>query len=970
MKPLMKLLLTHAWRHKTRTLITLFAIAVSITGVGFNLYGLQQGYRQQMVHAHNMGRFKAMLMPASMGTSDLSNELVTAMLADPLVQDADPMYRLFLVDVVEPQIPSRGPFSGASLIGTDATLPPQELATGKWLDADGEGAVISSTFKERAGLDLGDNLKLRSDGGALTAEVVGIVAVDAMPTGRRMMPPAHVADIWLTRSRVKNLCALPDKPSLVAFDLKDEAAVESFVENWHDKVATAYPPATLRTVIDEAVDFLGRESSETKQMLQATSTFLWTMLAGFIVFFSLSIGARNRVRQIAILRALSMSRIQAILLIGAEALGYAILGWLIGMLLLMGLLSVMGSFTPGPGAGGPGFAMIIVSLCCALVGSLLAALPVSLQVACIKPIDILGRRGANNGKRVPAWMMPVGILCILFNPVIILLGRHEAVREFLSYLEGGHVGFGAPIFGSVLMIVGFALITPQAIRAAERLFTPTGSRLLRLDGRFLRQQLSANLWRNAGTTIALSAGLALYITSLVWGFSMLVPFTPTDAMPRMQLTIPQGLSEEGIDAVRSLPGVINESFLPTLIEHPRLSKSTLERPGFEHVHAHQQNVLIMGLDPKRAFGGESPIFDFDYLEGDPEATAGLLSDGRHCIIPDNFATQCQLKVGDSFAVELPNEEGREITYTIAAVAHMPGWNWLTKFSGVRKRAVRALAMIFVSHDQLRTDYGLERTTHFWFEVNDDLLAAQRPDPRGKPAGLQDAPDRGGPEGRGNRGPRGSGPAEGKSREGAQPNQGDPPRGRGMRMTSPAAEALSAKVKPIVLHDLGLPPDAIAPKITVTDTEAVNSMLDGRAGSVIRSMTLMPLIMLAISSLAVCNTILASVRTRFWQFGVLRSVGMTRGQLVRMILCESLQLWAAAAVLSLVSGIALGWAGTRLCTLLFFFAGHTPPLVIPWGGIALGLAAGVIVCLAGAVVPALIFGRREPLHFIQKGHLAT
>jgi len=950
MMPLARLLYAHLLRNKARALITLIAIAVSVTGVGFCLQGLQQGHRQAMKYSRNLGRFEAVLLPTTMGANDLPGDLVAAMMADPAVLEADPMNKIMRAQVLEPIVPARGPFSGASIIGTDASRPPQTLEAGHWLDAAAPGAVISSRFRDRANLDLGGRLRVRSGGDSLETTVVGIVTVDAFPMGRRAGPQPHVADIWLPRSQVMKLGALPSAPNLVAFDLEDRDAVEAFVEAWRDKAAGAYPPATLRSVVDEAVDFLGRESSETRQMLQATSTFLWTLLAGFIVFFSLSIGARNRLRQFAILRALAMSRSQAVLSIGVEAVGFALAGWLLGMLLLPGLLA----FT-GPGAGLQGGAVVLISLGCALIGSLGAALPVAWKVARVKPVDILGRRGPGGGRRAPFWMTGVGILFILFNPMLILLGQNEAVREVLACFSSGRIGFGAPLLGSVLMIVGFALITPQAIRLAERLFTPPGSRLLRLDGRFLRQQLSVNLWRNVGTTVALSAGLALYITSLVWGYSMLVPFMPTDALPRMQLSVPKGLSQEGIDAVRALPGVRRDSFLPAAVEHPRLTRETLQRPGFDHVHAHQHHVLVMGVDPELAFGGDTPLFDFDYLEGDAATARKRLIEGRHCIIPDHFATQCKLKVGDRFAVEVPGSDGKEITYTVAAVADVPGWNWLTKLSGARKRAVRALAMIFVSHDQAREDYGLERITHFWFDVEKDFA----------PAADSSTPVQRGPR-QGARGKRG-GP--GKQGRGA-PGRGGPPGRGGNPFASPATKALAAAIQPIAATDLNLPPGATPPKVTVTDGDAIKRLLSGHAGRVIWSLTLMPLLMLLISSLAVCNTILASVRARNWQFGILRSVGMTRGQLVRLILGESLQLWLAAAALSVVSGIALGWAGTRLCTLFFFFAGRTPPLIVPWSGIALGLGVGLVVCLLGALVPAWIAGRRTPLSFIQRGRLST
>ena len=54
--------------------------------------------------------------------------------------------------------------------------------------------------------------------------------------------------------------------------------------------------------------------------------------------------------------------------------------------------------------------------------------------------------------------------------------------------------------------------------------------------------------------------------------------------------------------------------------------------------------------------------------------------------------------------------------------------------------------------------------------------------------------------------------------------------------------------------------------------------------------------MAVASLGVTNTIMASVRSRRWQFGVLRSIGVTRGTLLRIVLAEAALLGLIACAL--------------------------------------------------------------------------
>ena len=66
--------------------------------------------------------------------------------------------------------------------------------------------------------------------------------------------------------------------------------------------------------------------------------------------------------------------------------------------------------------------------------------------------------------------------------------------------------------------------------------------------------------------------------------------------------------------------------------------------------------------------------------------------------------------------------------------------------------------------------------------------------------------------------------------------------------------------------------------------------------------------MALASLGVANTIMASVRSRRWQFGVLRSIGLGRGDLLRLILAEAIMLGLVGVVL----GLAPVWKSAWMC----------------------------------------------------------
>jgi putative ABC transport system permease protein len=121
--------------------------------------------------------------------------------------------------------------------------------------------------------------------------------------------------------------------------------------------------------------------------------------------------------------------------------------------------------------------------------------------------------------------------------------------------------------------------------------------------------------------------------------------------------------------------------------------------------------------------------------------------------------------------------------------------------------------------------------------------------------------------------------------------------------------------------------------------------------------------MAVASLGVTNTIMASIRSRRWQFGILRSIGVTRSGLLRMVLAEALLLGIVGAGLGIVAGLQLSIDAHRLSWLLL---GYAPPPTIPWGIIVIGTAVVLFIALVASIVPATTVARAEPLDLLQAG----
>ena len=155
-------------------------------------------------------------------------------------------------------------------------------------------------------------------------------------------------------------------------------------------------------------------------------------------------------------------------------------------------------------------------------------------------------------------------------------------------------------------------------------------------------------------------------------------------------------------------------------------------------------------------------------------------------------------------------------------------------------------------------------------------------------------------------------------------------------------------------------------VTVKSADAVSQMIRDRAAEVIWGFSQLPLITLAIASIGMINTVMASVRARSWDFGVLRSVGLTRMGLFRLVIAEAILVGLVACLLSFALGVAAGYCGTGLSRYVYRHGGYVVPLVIPWTRLAWACAATLGLCLIAAIVPAIIAGRTEPLKLLQAG----
>lgn len=156
-------------------------------------------------------------------------------------------------------------------------------------------------------------------------------------------------------------------------------------------------------------------------------------------------------------------------------------------------------------------------------------------------------------------------------------------------------------------------------------------------------------------------------------------------------------------------------------------------------------------------------------------------------------------------------------------------------------------------------------------------------------------------------------------------------------------------------------------LRVADVRSLKAMIEGGLKHLLDAASSVAWGALLVASLGVTNTVIAGIRTRMWQFGILRAIGLPRGALVRSVLAESLILGVIGAAMGLACGALMTLDARQILTLTI---GHYSALIVPWDVVGLGTAAVIVVSLVASVIPAIRLARTQPLALLQAGRSAA
>jgi putative ABC transport system permease protein len=794
------------------------------------------------------------------------------------------------------------------------------MESGQWFDSNASGAdaaVVDQVAAQVLKVQVGDAFAMASETGKVRLRVTGIVHKPEIVAAAGKTVYVQLR----TLQQAEQMDGDDPQLSQIAIDLKSNADADAFAARWNIRLADingheskaaghSMPPITLRMTAQDRA--MMDQNMQAIHVLSYLGDAISLMAATFIIFSALAMGVNERQRTLAMLRAIGATRRQVAALVVLEGLFLALIGIGVGVPLGIFWTECLKFIFPDFFVAGVTIAGTGIAL--AGGGALLAALAASLLPAWsasrLAPLEAMSPSAQVPPSAPPVFWAVLGAILILIDPLIFLLPLNR-LAAWLNPSAAPEamatlMRFWAHyLFGAAALFVGFFLLAPLLIWTFERLGAPLLSRAVRLPEALLRQQLSQGLWRAAGAAAALMVGLSTLIVMTTQGTSMLAGWRLPDKFPDIFLVSLKlgGLNQDQWQKLADTPGIAH---FPD--GAPELLPVAVTVSGLGSNPLALVGAVLAPTMNGTLFFGLPPKPAFEMIDLDFRDDQGI------SVPRDQQAIYARRAEHDL-------ELGRHVLVTedYRRRNHVHYGDKIVLFSSTQRYEYTICGIVWPPGLDVIVsmfDLGRQFNQHTAGMIMGTLADAQ--------------------------GDFGAG-----------------------SVNLFAANLNPAADKTQLLNDIRT--RIGEQNIKAGDVRQIKAAVDSNFRRLMALLTTVAFGAMAVASMGVTNTIMASVRSRRWQLGILRGIGLTSGELLRLILAEAVLLGIVALFLGVGCGAIFAIDARRMAGLML---GIYPPVVIPWGYVAIGVVSVMMVSVAAALWPAMDAARTEPLALLAAGRAAT
>ncbi len=937
-----KLTLANLIRRPARTLLTVIAVALSVALVVSTTSGYASAELSVRSFIENYLGNDDFRITSGSDAAGMPSSYLRELEADPAVRsaygrladqrqlkglDGVPIAKPFEVLGVDPSV--------------DSYLSRLPIDSGDIFKSADEPSVMLDVASRRAlGVDVGEPFVFPGKNGPVELKVVGVVyrpKIISILGNRSIYVPLETLQ-QLTRPED------PDRLTTINAALEVGRDIEQTVDRLQTEVNASGQPWKVRsTRADREVVDNGLRAMS---LLALMGGMVSLLAATFIVFGTLAMGVAERQRTLAMLRGIGATRKQIATSVIGEGVLLAILGVVLGVPLGLGFVYGLTQyyeeiFTEGLAIGWFGIGA-------AVLGTTLAAVAASLVPAYsasrVDPLAAM-RPAAEAPAKGPPWIwLTVGIGLILIDVVLLwpplgylpLPDDWERAGRFWL-----HFFIGLPT-----LMLGFFLIAPTLVWLADALLARPMALVMGVTPSLLKQQLGGGIWRAAGTAAALMVGPAVLIVMNTQGRSGIQGWQLPDAFPDVFMFDKNGIPADRIDEISAVEGIAKladgtPDVTPIGYLHPRLGEGVFAIAGAAFA---PDRTMFVAVDPERVFA----MMDLDFTAGDLESAKRMLMRGGLAQLSDGRQVHGSVEkvAGADTLVPLVTDEQTAVPIPMDRVTSFDDANYLIvteEFRQLRglgpgdpftlKRNGTGILGTLRGEDVPFVVAGVVRSPGIDLMVATFDLGRQF---EGQSAAsvfgtLQDARDL-----------------------------------FGMKDVFLIAANLDVGAdKKVVLERVAstLNNDGIS----ISDVRQLKYEIQQGLGRLLTIAGVVAWAALAVSSLGVTNTVMAGVRTRRYQLGVLRAIGVTRGELLRLIVSEAILLGLAAAALGTLAGLLMALNARQLQA---WTVGYVPPLQIAWDVVLVGAVAVLSVSVLASLWPAWSAAKEQVLSLLRGGRSAS
>lgn len=649
---MLRLTLRNLMAHKVRLLMSTLAIVLGIgflSGVLTFNNGMQTTFDSIIKGSTADGLVRAegaeSFSDGSTGvsTATLAPDVVDRLAELPEVREAHGNidgYGLFVLDSDGKLVGGQGaPTIAFNYTDSENVLgePTLELVSGEWPEGDDE-VVLDTRSAENAEYEIGDEVRMVAPSGELnrTARLVGTAEFNGGGTAGATLV------IFSTSGAQQLFLGGQDVFTSVSLTAADGVSQEELAAVARGVVPDGFTAVTGDTVVEESQTAVGEFLGVVKTFLLVFA-LIAIVVGAFIIVNTFSILVAQRVRELALVRALGAARAQVTGSVLIEALVMslvaAVVGIVGGWLLALGLAALFNAIGLSINSDALDVTGATIATCVtvAVVVTMVSAYVPARRASRIPPVAAMREEAAFTSKSMGRRT--------LYGAIALIIGAGLAVAGLMGAPGNDAAWIGA---GALIWIITAAVISPVIGRPVLVGCRALFSRLFGTPGRLAGENALRDPRRTGATASALMIGLALVSTIGVLAASL----------------------------NKSVEDIVDESFAsdflvqsPTFQAFPTsIAEQMREVDGVELVSEQQGvNAKLKGEDAWVTTTDDAfhEIYELDVTAGTQRIK------GRQTLVSTDVARDNDLRVGSTLTLTFPSGPPQKLT--VAGIFESDGY---------------------------------------------------------------------------------------------------------------------------------------------------------------------------------------------------------------------------------------------------------------------------------------------------------